>query len=64
MGLLTEGLYNRAREQREAELEEIVKLAKAFVEGREEATENIWYCNGRVGRELLKALGIPYIPKD
>lgn len=42
---------------------EIAKAARDFVEDREEATENIWYCNGEKGRALLEALGIPYVEK-
>lgn len=45
-------------------LYKIEKLAAQFVEGREEATTNVWYCNGEQGRALLEALGIPYVEKS
>jgi hypothetical protein len=45
-------------------LAKIVHLAREFVEERDEATPNIWYCDGDKGRELLKALGIPYVEKS
>jgi hypothetical protein len=48
----------------EAHIEELARLAKIFVEDREEATESIWYCRGEIGKELLKTLGIPYTPKE
>ena len=41
-----------------------LRAAAEFVEEREEATENIWYCTGETGRKLLRALGIPYEEKS
>jgi hypothetical protein len=38
--------------------------AIAFVENREEATANIWYVSGKLGRKLLEVLGIPYVEKE
>jgi hypothetical protein len=46
------------------ELRILRKLATAFVENREEATDNIWYCNGKLGRALLSALGLKYVEKS
>lgn len=42
----------------------VAEAARDFVEDREEATETIWYHDGRKGKYLLETLGITYVEKS